>query len=212
MDTPIDTIQKLFEGWHHSKWGFVIYRCTYASDDDFKAFILRLKTYATDSIEFHGADSRPIVQHLTWTVVEDREELDGASTADVRRRFDDWCRSDEAAAEQPDSAHPVSESPNARYRFAVQIDQASLESFKIERRPFVNLVLRKWPFGLQGDDEDDDDDDVEEGKEGDEAEGSTEEDVGWCKVRVSSLLPSRYAELCHPNSWHLIYQRPPAVV
>jgi len=147
---------------------------------------------------------------LCWKIVEDRSRVDGASKADVRQLFDEWCQSTEPAAEQPESAHPIAQGSNARYGFCVLIDQASLESFNSSRKPWVNLIMRKLPYGPEQDDDHVDEDEEDDGLE--EIEGSTEEDVGWCKVKTSTLLPDSFSNLCYPNAWYPFYQRPPAVV
>nr|POE89087.1 hypothetical protein CFP56_78438 [Quercus suber] len=196
----IDRIQKLFGLWNHSLWDFVIYRCTYASDEDFMIFLDKIKVLATESLKFYGADEHPLAQHLSWTVVEDRSQLDGTSKAAVRKRFDEWCRSSEAAAEQPGSAHPVARSPNARYRFTVQIDLASLNSSKDRQKSYVNVITRTWPYEPPEDDNDDDEGDDEEDQGFEEIGESMEEDLCWCKVRTSHLLPDSYSQLCHPNA------------
>ena len=107
-------------------------------------------------------------------MVEDQAKPDEASKAEVRQRFDEWCQSAEVAAEQPDSAHSVGESANARYRFVVQICRISLESVREGRAAFVHLILRRC--SCEAKQYEDDDEDEDEGLE--EIEGSTEEDVG----------------------------------
>lgn len=215
MDTPVDSIEKLFGPCGHQRWGFMIYRTTYTSEVDFRAMVSRIKDETAKSVVHWGADERPIVQQLVWTTIEDRDRLDRLSKADVRRTFEGWVQSSEAAAEQPHSIPRIPDCSNARYRYAVQIDQPSLDSFtKEEGEPFVNLIMRKWPWWP----EEQDDDDADDEEEGDEDEGwepidgSREEDVGWCRVGISVLVPSAYSELCHPNAWYNFYQRPPAVV
>lgn len=72
--------------------------------------------------------------------------------------------------------------------------------------------MRKWPYSLEEDNDDDNDEDEDEEDDGlKEIEGSTEEDVGWCKVRTISLQPSCFSTLCSANAWFIVYQRPPLV-
>jgi hypothetical protein len=216
METSMDRIEQYLRGMKHTTWGFVIYRSTYTSDNEFASFIASIRTSVSASIVDDGAETSPTAQQLSWKIIEDQSRLDGASKAEVRRLFDEWCRSTELAAEQPEALHPVAESQNARYRFCVQIDKASLDSFKTDRDLWVNLIMRRWPYGPD-EDENANDDDQEEDEEEEEddglekIEGSTEEDVGWCKVRTISLQPSCFSNLCGPNAWYLVYQRPPLV-
>ncbi|KAK3064835.1 hypothetical protein LTS18_003504 [Coniosporium uncinatum] len=70
--------------------------------------------------------------------------------------------------------------------------------------------MRKWPYVPEQEDDDEDEDEEDDGLE--EIEGSTDEDVGWCKVKTSTLLPDSFSTLCYPNAWYRFYQRPPAVL
>lgn len=63
-----------------------------------------------------------------------------------------------------------------------------------------------------GDDEDDEDDEEYDDNRFGEIEGSKEEDVGWCKVKTFTLMPSSFSTLCHPNAWYRFYRRPAAMV
>ena len=221
MKTPVDRLEEFLSECGHQTWGFVIYRVVYdsSSGDNFASFLSNIKASASQSLEFYGADEWPIAQQISWTVVEDRA-LDGASKVEVRRRFDEWCQSAEAASEQPSSRHPIAQSYNARYRFCVVIDRSSLDSAET-RKPWVNVIMRNWPLTQRvgpgsgdevGDEEEGEDDDEDDDYLPEDIEGCTDEDVGWCKVKVLSLVPSSFATLCNPNAWYHFYQRPPVVV
>ena len=92
-------------------------------------------------------------------------------------------------------------------------DQVSLDSFTKGKKPFVNLIMRKWPYSSDQQANDDGNEEEGDNDEGCEPlDGSTDEDVGSCQVGVSHLVPSAYSELCHPNAWYTFCRRPPAVV
>jgi len=44
-----------------------------------------------------------------------------------------------------------------------------------------------------------------------EIEGCTENDVGWMKTSIWSLMPSDYNSLRDPDYWKIVYWRPPGV-
>ena len=146
MKTPVDRLEEFLSECGHQTWGFVIYRVVYdsSSGDNFASFLSNIKASASQSLEFYGADEWPIAQQISWTVVEDHA-LDGASKVEVRRSFDEWCQSAEAASEQPSSRHPIAQSYTARYRFCVVIDRSSLDSAET-RKPWVNVIMRNWPL------------------------------------------------------------------
>lgn len=73
--------------------------------------------------------------------------------------------------------------------------------------------MRSWPPTQRvgpGNHEDDEDDEEDDDDPLEEIDGSTEEDVGWCRVKTFTLMPSSFSTLCHPNAWYRFYQRPPA--
>lgn len=135
METSVDRVEDYMGKMKHTIWGFLIYRTAYTSDEEFSSFISSMKTFATDSFKDSSVQTSLIAQQLSWKIIKDKNRLDGASKAEVRRMFNEWCQSTEPLAEQPKAVHPVAESQNARYRFCVQIDQASLDSFKTKRDP-----------------------------------------------------------------------------
>jgi hypothetical protein len=197
----------------HDVWGWIIYRCTYNSHYDWSAFIKALDATTEYDLEFYGSTEAIAKQHI-WTVIDDRERLEHASKTDVRRMFNDWVRSPEAAAEQPNAKVPVCEVPMARYRYCVQVDEASLRSVLDDSRDWhVNIINRDWvPKEEESEYGDSEDDEVpEEAREAEtwpEIGGCTEEDVGWVKAS-RGILVEDYVSLCNPNFWYAYHTRPP---
>src|SRR2546423_15191719 len=77
-----DNIERYLQEDGHRTWGFVIYRCTYESDDDWGQFMERLRDQIRCTLEIdNGLD---MMDSLSITVFEDRSILDGASTSVVR--------------------------------------------------------------------------------------------------------------------------------
>jgi hypothetical protein len=66
-----------------SKWGFVIYRLTYKSDDQWKQFMDHLKTRTR--LELESTKDGDLYDRIGWTVIEEYR-LRYASISQVRRR------------------------------------------------------------------------------------------------------------------------------
>ena len=65
-----------------AKFGFVVYRCTYGNDADWKLFMDALNAQAQNTLEANGMDA--LHSRLDWNVQED-PALDEASYDEVRR-------------------------------------------------------------------------------------------------------------------------------
>jgi hypothetical protein len=209
----------------HDKWGFVIYRCTYASDTAwarFKFILLnRLRAEMRDS-----PDAPELAACLAWTFIEDRETLDGASRSALRERFKAWA-ADAIVSENPRCADSTQKDPRAyfgvpRYSYFVQIDEEALQSVLEAAdsnlghywpEAYVNFVDARWrPFGDRY---------FDDGYEPDEDEilepidGCAEENVGWFRVQVSTVLSAEFydAVVDFPGgTWHVFYRRPPEIL
>lgn len=126
----------------HRKCGFVIYRGIYGpgSDDAFSRYLKCLKVGTAKRItEYY--DSHPLFEKLEWTVFADREKLEDATKAQIKAHFDEWCRSDIAAAEQPSSLHRVRQSPLARYQFCLYVDQTRHRWIPRSLKPHKHQLL-----------------------------------------------------------------------
>lgn len=176
----------------HDKWGWVIYRCTYNSDDDWSTFMEILKGISRDRIGtyLYNSVAEEVGRMQTWTVFEDRNQLDNASKSIVRRMFNKWVHSPEAAAEQPNAKCPPPLMGMSRNLFCMHVDEESLRSVLEDSSYWhVNIIDRKWvPEEDRPDDDDDDDEDEDEDEEileevrkantWPDIEGCTDEDVG----------------------------------
>lgn len=171
---PIDQIKMYLRRDRHRIWGFVVYRCTYSSDEDWVRFmdILRQENRKALSYEEGGLE---MWESLDMTVFEDRSTLDGASKGFVREQFREWCKS----APQQEQGAEAEAGCSQRYRYCLQVDEASLRSV-VDALPrggpyqqgFVNLINKerehRWVGPVAGDYP--------------EIEGSTEADTGWYGV------------------------------
>ncbi|KAK4119858.1 hypothetical protein N657DRAFT_684167 [Parathielavia appendiculata] len=69
-------------------WGFVLFRCTYRSQENWEKFLARVQGHARE--RFEQAGLMDVYARMRWTVFEDAAGLDGADIAETSRRFVDW--------------------------------------------------------------------------------------------------------------------------
>jgi hypothetical protein len=117
------------------KWGFVVYRCSYAKEfdggwDDLKRRIQRMR----ESI-VNESDAPGIAGTMDFVFVED-PALEGASTEELQRRFQAWARADNTASFDMDNPEG---SRGARYEFFLKVDGEGLWG------GYVGLV-QGWPL------------------------------------------------------------------
>jgi len=206
----------------HDFGGWVVYRCTYNSDSEWAEFKDKLQSESRRALDNYAATDKMLEQHVL-TYVGDREKLDNTTKSDVRRVFNEWVHSAEAAAEQPNAKVIPPKTDMPRYGFCIHVDETSLRSVLDDSNWHLNLVNRHWvPEEEEEDDGGDPYDDFDyEGELTEEQledmrlaaifpeiEGCTEEDVGWCKLN-SGILVGLYVDFWDPNKWYLFYTRPP---
>ena len=84
-------LQASLEQYDIPRWGFVIYRCTYSSQEKWDKFIGLVKKHARDY--FEKTRMERVHDRLSWTIIEDADTLDGADIVETSRRFKDWADS-----------------------------------------------------------------------------------------------------------------------
>ncbi|KAJ3498169.1 hypothetical protein NLG97_g1331 [Lecanicillium saksenae] len=179
-----DTIEMSMEKYNHHKWGFVVYRTTYSDDEKWARVVCMLQASTVDTLEFYkGMD---MMDSRIETIIEDASRLNGADSLAVREHFDQWV-TENSFLENPHAAveHQAQLPLAPRYRFAIQIDEASMNSILNEPtediRPgqedigWIKLIHKNWIY----DPESDSDGDTARGQP--PIEGITDEDVGWMK-------------------------------
>lgn len=216
-----DLIERQLQDDRHRSWGFVIYRTTYTSDDDWAEFLRRL-CFRMEA-KFDRYNGRDILEKFALTVFEDRSLFDGASTDTIRRHFQQWSVStyrteqrlegSEAGSGGGSSFRGIGRSP--RYLFAIQVDAEALHSvvhdapappwIDVTTNGCVKLIDKSWYLGrsermLAGADP------------FEPIEGVTEEDVGWAKVPYQDVMTEWYTKCRSANNWGLNYRRPPVVM
>jgi hypothetical protein len=231
-----DNIERQLRVDGHRIWGFVVYRCTYTSDSAWELFIQRINASIRKAMDLYNGHDLLEEGCFKLTVIADASMLDGASTQAVREHFTEWCarmvHEEQGSREEIESrrkeAPPWDSRMPLRYRFCIQVDEASLQSvISEEGGGWVKLIKGDWESReatrqqqqphetgpkVMAEDEGEFTDDDEDDEEYPAIEGCTEEDVGWMKVQLRSVMPDFYVNLRDPNAWHTEYRRPPDVV
>ncbi|KAM0326311.1 hypothetical protein ACHAQA_006910 [Verticillium albo-atrum] len=118
----------------HEKWGWVIYRCSYAKEFDaaWETIKRSIQRDMRDSIA--GSDVPGILETMEFVFVED-PSLEDASVEELRRRFQAWARDDSGCLNMDNAA---TMSRGARYEFFIRVDDEGLWG------GYVGLA-RSWP-------------------------------------------------------------------
>lgn len=228
QDNLADQISSHLLQIRHRKWGFVVYRCTYEDDNLWDLVLSRLKQYLRDSLsKFNGLN---LLEIMLWTVFDDQEKFDDASTATIRDHFNNWSIDalfrEQGVRRYPELGDRFWETCSPRYNFCIQIDLENLEAILNDpfdeewhwTGGFVNLIWAEWAPVLDLARR------LDEEFPGrfplrldrhipvmEAIEGCTEEDVGWMQVAARDVLVSGY-EGMDRGRWGRESRRPPNVV
>jgi hypothetical protein len=224
--------------WNLTNWGFVIYRCTYSNDRDWKRFMDIFKR-RSESVIVNSLGAPALHERLSWTVVEDAS-LEGATTAQVREAFEKWIFSPQAGSEisanlrQLRRIYPPSHDQEdvkvtsrvliaPRYHYCIQVDDIALNSMlkhgmddeSSDYRGHVNLINVYWSISDPNDPEHKDAEELEynlidQGQP--PIEGCRMHDVGWMRCDVGGMLSTLYSYLVQDGNWiDWYYRRPPLI-
>ncbi|KAL7919625.1 hypothetical protein ACQKWADRAFT_329436 [Trichoderma austrokoningii] len=166
-----------------SKWGWVIYRCTYKP-------------------ELQGAWESFKNLKLDWVWVEG-PELEGAPLNELKRKFREWVRTDIQDLNFVYDAYTAPCSLGSRYSYFIHVDEESLLSCLCEagvdlHGGHVNIV-RGWADSLAP-------------EEATDEFGGELYAEDWMKIQASMINPSFYVELHNDESWYVYYRSPPSVL
>ena len=130
-----DNLERLLQADGFKTWGFVVYRCTYASDLDWQKFLDLFLSQAKRKLEYYSG--LELLDDFVPTVFED-PSFEGATADELCEHFKAWA-ADAVQREQNITASQASESypRTGRYRFFVMVDQEALESV-------LNAPDRRW--------------------------------------------------------------------
>ncbi len=206
-----DTLREM----RHDKWGFLIYRCTYADDPAWARFKQIINERSRQDVA--DSDVPELANSLEWTFVEDSTTLDRASKELTRARFRTWTASGAEEAEQPRAIGHWAPMKSPRYEYFVRADEGALRSFvneapqppdfDLEGVGYVNLVDASWrPH-------DDDSEDLDRNDQPFEPiEGCRAGNVGWMKTASQMVGLSGYDAFTTLGDWCAFSKRPPEVV
>lgn len=79
-----DNIERQLQQDGHKIWGWVVYRCTYKSDEEWARFMDRLRYYIRSTLQFDNA--LDLETSLDFRVFEDSKHFDGARPFVIRER------------------------------------------------------------------------------------------------------------------------------
>lgn len=216
-----DIIERQMQADGHRTWGYVIYRTTYSSEDDWAEFLRRLRYQMEKTFKcYNGQD---ILELFTLTVFSDPTLFDGADTPMIRAHFRQWAENAFRTEQQPEDdsgGEEVRMGNSPRYQFCVQVDAAALHSVVHDapappnndttKKGWVKLISKFW-IPIEEDPRappprPDPNDEYEP------IEGVTEYDVGWMKVPYHEVMGEYYSGNEGANRWRTEYCRPPQVV
>ena len=130
---------------NHSAWGFVIYRCTYDSDEQWSRMLEMLESQNNLVSHRTGKPYLPpfLLNSLRITVFEDKDTLNGLDVASVRQKFREWLATNPEEHEQ--SSESVGKGRSPRYKFCLMIDAAALSAI-LTKPPGLLARLRDGAF------------------------------------------------------------------
>jgi hypothetical protein len=166
---------------------------------------------------FNYYNGRDILDLFTLTVMNDREHLDGASTAVIREHFRQWCTTAPQSEQQQQGettggSSEIRPGQSPRYRYTIQVDATSLQSVVYDahaapdpdatKKGWVKLIKAPWqtvPSETLHDTYD-------------PIEGVMQKDVGWMKVPYQQVTTEYYVLGRDRNWWLTSYRHPPTVM
>jgi len=198
LGNPIRTLRASIHDHKNKKWGFLVYRCDYSSDEDWTRFLWILQTRVKEELQCLQATG--LLSPFEMTAKEDKDILNGASVDKVREHFWAWVNSDEAEEELRDA--PYGPFRYARYTYCVYVDAGVIDSVvKRALQPpkhdysneigYVNLVRLRMEDMIP-------DNSVSAGDPEDEVEEEDEEDMrdeNFVKVPLRYICPEIYGDL-----------------
>ncbi|KAK4149892.1 hypothetical protein C8A00DRAFT_37501 [Chaetomidium leptoderma] len=130
------TIKDALELYRLSDWGFVLFRCTYRSQEKWERFVALVQGHARDC--FEEAGMMDVYARMRWTVFEDAAALDGADIVETSRRFVEWVERGPGGRELAGSVFgpsmaraggpSMATAGTPRHEFFLHVDEESLES------------------------------------------------------------------------------------
>jgi len=192
-----DNVERQLQKDNHKIWGWVIYRCTYSSDDDWNEFMRRLNFWIREDLANDGG--LDMLDSLDYSVFDDKELFNGAHPSVIREHFRNWT----ITAPQREQNFPYA-MQSQRYNYCIHIDQASLDSIVNGPAPpghgsndeaFVNLICLRILGGMRAE----------------HTEDRDERDLCWMRINYRYLMVTWYNCFRKQGSWFTEYRVPPEI-
>lgn len=123
---PAIAIRDSLREYNLSQWGFVMFRCTYRSQEKWDRFIALIKGHARQYFEQCGMQT--VYDRMQWTIIEDAAALDGADIVETSLRFEEWVNRGPGRQEMVGTKFPHACDSFPRYTTFLHVDEESLES------------------------------------------------------------------------------------
>lgn len=198
---------------HNGRWGFVVFRTTYHSDDEWQ----HVKELIINRAKKHTPIPE-LVDHMDWVFFDDKNIFDGMSRSSLRERFHIWA----ADAASRTTLPPKDAGLASRYNFFFDVDEPSLRSIVdytgVTTGGFLNLVDARWKPGCThaGLDEEELEQQLHEDEDEEPIDGYKEWSVGWMKLEFKGLSIAFQVNeadgfVDDDSEWKRFYVRPPGV-
>ncbi|KAG6058559.1 hypothetical protein E4U17_007934 [Claviceps sp. LM77 group G4] len=213
----------MFDEFQDAVWGFVIYRCCNASDEDWERMLQKIRSELDDDSTKYYISQDLVPFHNLHPI--DDPSLYGASIDQVRRHFRSWIPENIKSRLRPEATdldditykHLVDMTP--RYKYCLYVDDLCIESLDQDNFhcPVVKILDKTWepptPEEIRELEETEDlvvtGDGTTPAPFLDGLTNDLEEDVGWMYMPVGYYL-ERYFTLVKVD-WHEQYVRPPYI-
>ena len=95
-------IERQMQADGHRTWGYVIYRTSYSSEDDWTDFLRCLRYHVEDTFKYYNGQD--MFELFTLTFFSDPTLFDGADTPTIRAHFRQWAESAFRTEQQPEDS------------------------------------------------------------------------------------------------------------
>jgi hypothetical protein len=173
-------------------WGLIVYRTTYSDEEKWTHFNHLFQEGVRKFVRnINEYGDLAHLDHLDFTVRDNKDLFDNASKSDLRNHFREWLKSDDVFLEQglnrSDDPEAIDSSGSLRYSYFIEVNEEAMQSVLQNgtETGYVNFVWLDDPSydEMEDDDAEDNDDEDEEDdagrnkakeKEGEDEDGNGE--------------------------------------
>jgi hypothetical protein len=193
-----DNVERQLQEDGHKIWGWVIYRCTYANDEEWAEFMARIRYW--NEYTLRSSNALDMLPSVNYRVFENPDLFDNAHPSTIREHFTQWAVT-APQQEQGEGAYPMR---SQRYNYCLHVDQEALLSVIGGPPPsvltfigpgYVNLVCKTIIGGMRPE----------------HTFGRAEQEHCFMRINYQSLMLHWYNQLRREGSWFNEYRVPPEV-